>query len=540
MPIIAARSLHVAEPGAQRGRLDREVGRKRFDRLADLADERGQRRAAIARDLAEEQVERLDVRRAFVQRVDLLVADVLLDRIILAVAAAAEDLQRHREQLVDLLAAVALDQRQHEIVERIELRVLALPAAELDAILNVRGPQHHAAQALGERLLQHQHAAHVGMADDLDARRTLVGLLLEGGALHANARVLERVAVRGRQRRHRLGADAHARVLDDVEHLLDAVVDLAEQEAATRRAVAERELAGRARAQAHLVLDLGDDGPVARAELAVGLDPELGHDEQGQALGAGPGAFGPREHHVHDVGAVVEVAVGDEALDALEQVLVARDVLRARRAGADIAPRVRLGQHHGRAPVAVEHVLHVALLLRRRAELVDHLHHEVAEQVEAQRRVAAREHLERGPLHARRGAEAAELLGQLELVPAAAVVCLERLAIAGRQLDVAARAELDARAIAAREDRRPRRQHDLEQAIERRARGRLVHLAERPLAERGALDLEDLEELEERVAKIRPVVMDGRHALLIPLVPRPRLRDRAAARSIASRRGCGH
>ena len=53
----------------------------------------GQRDATIANDLAEEEVLSLDRRGALVERVDLGVADVLLDRIVLQIAGAAERLQ---------------------------------------------------------------------------------------------------------------------------------------------------------------------------------------------------------------------------------------------------------------------------------------------------------------------------------------------------------------------------------------------------------------------------------------------------------------
>ena len=50
----------------------------------------GKRLAPVAHDLAEEEVERLDRGGALVERVDLGVADVLLDRIVLQEARSAE------------------------------------------------------------------------------------------------------------------------------------------------------------------------------------------------------------------------------------------------------------------------------------------------------------------------------------------------------------------------------------------------------------------------------------------------------------------
>jgi hypothetical protein len=62
--------------------------------LADLVGDPGQRGALVADDLAEQQVERLDRRRALVEGVDLRVADVLLDRVVLGEPGPAEGLQR--------------------------------------------------------------------------------------------------------------------------------------------------------------------------------------------------------------------------------------------------------------------------------------------------------------------------------------------------------------------------------------------------------------------------------------------------------------
>jgi hypothetical protein len=54
----------------------------------------------VARNLAEEEVLRLDRGGAFVQRVDLGIADVLLDRVVLQKSGAAERLQGFRQALV--------------------------------------------------------------------------------------------------------------------------------------------------------------------------------------------------------------------------------------------------------------------------------------------------------------------------------------------------------------------------------------------------------------------------------------------------------
>ena len=76
-----------------------------------------ERDAAVTSDLAEEEVLSLDGRRAFVQRVDLGVADVLLDRVVLQEAGSTEGLQAVRQVLVRTLGADALDDREQQVVD---------------------------------------------------------------------------------------------------------------------------------------------------------------------------------------------------------------------------------------------------------------------------------------------------------------------------------------------------------------------------------------------------------------------------------------
>ena len=70
-----------------------------------------QRPALVASDLAEEEVLRLNRRGAFVKRVDLGVADVLLDRVVLQEARTAERLQRFRQALIGAFGADTLHDR---------------------------------------------------------------------------------------------------------------------------------------------------------------------------------------------------------------------------------------------------------------------------------------------------------------------------------------------------------------------------------------------------------------------------------------------
>src|SRR5580698_760754 len=73
--------------------LQTAVARFRRRELADLPEQVGERRALVPHDLAEVQVHALNGGRALIEAVDLGVPDVLLDRVVLQVAGAAEGLQ---------------------------------------------------------------------------------------------------------------------------------------------------------------------------------------------------------------------------------------------------------------------------------------------------------------------------------------------------------------------------------------------------------------------------------------------------------------
>jgi hypothetical protein len=322
-----------------------------------------------------------------------------------------------------------------------------------------------------------------------------------------SAGVGQRVAVRGRQRGHRLGGNAHARVLDDVEHL-----------ARSRRGRRRPGGLGTAwvapRVSSHVaeaLMPILCSTLVTKAPLRAPSEPSsstqnLGTRNMPRPLVPGRRALGPRQHQVHDVLRLIEVAVGDEALHALEVVLVAGDVDGLGGAGADVGASVGLGEHHRPAPAPLEEVLQVAPLLLLGAELVDDLGVEVPEQVERQGRVGPRQELEPGPRHRRRRAEPAQVLGQLELVPAVLVVGLEGPGEAGRQGHVASAVEVDADPIALGEAGRELAGDELGQTLERGARAVGVEAGERAVAQDGLVDREHLEQVEEGVAEVGEVV----------------------------------
>ena len=163
-------------------------------------------------------------------------------------------------------------------------------------------------------------------------------------------------------------SDLHPDVSDDLEHLPDAVVRVAEESPHRRLAVAEDELAGRGAEDAHLVFDVGGDHPIGTQQLPSLRVEQLRRDhEQRQTLGPRAAlpldALRARKDAVDDVLGRVVGGPGDEALGPRE---VPVPVVGEGGAGApepDVGARIGLGEHHRHGPVALEDELGESLLL---------------------------------------------------------------------------------------------------------------------------------------------------------------------------------
>ncbi len=156
-----------------------------------------------------------------------------------------------------------------------------------------------------------------------------------------------------------LDADRQALVVHHGEHGGEAAVRLADQVA---DGAVEVHHAGGRGLDAHLVLDGAAVHRVARAEAAVGLDQELGHQEQRDAARAGRRVGQARQHQVDDVGGEVLLAAGDEDLGAGEGVAAVGARFGAGAQQAQVAARVRLGQAHGAGPFAAVQARQVGAL----------------------------------------------------------------------------------------------------------------------------------------------------------------------------------
>ena len=193
------------------------------------------------------------------------------------------------------------------------------------------------------------------MVDDRHPRRRLVPALSEVGRLHALLRVFECVEVAGRERCRSLDANRHASVLDNEEHLPDAVVDVPDEITDRRLVHAEGQFARRRSSNPHLVLEVRGDNPVSFAERAIFVDVVLGDDEHRQALGPGLGPRTTCKNEVDDVLVVVVLGRRDEPLNALDVPHIAVDVGGLRDARADVGAGVGFGEHHRGAPVPFDH-----------------------------------------------------------------------------------------------------------------------------------------------------------------------------------------
>ncbi|MEJ2579846.1 MAG: hypothetical protein P8Z68_12260 [Kineosporiaceae bacterium] len=179
----------------------------------------------------------------------------------------------------------------------------------------------------------------------------------------------------------------------------------------------ETDLAGGGDLEAHLVLDVGDEGAVALAEFPGGeVDVVLRDDEQGQALRPRAVAFGAGQDVVHDVVVDVGVTGGDEPLDAGDLPLAVGTLHGLGPAGADVGTGIRFGEHHGRPPSLVDHVFGEQLLVLG-AQGVQHLGEGGTGGVDVHRRVRPEDEFGDRPADARRDRGAAEFGGGVGAPP---------------------------------------------------------------------------------------------------------------------------
>jgi hypothetical protein len=171
---------------------------------------------------------------------------------------------------------------------------------------------------------------------------------------------------------------------------------------------------------AELVLDRMRAHVVARAERAVGIEQELGHQKQRDAPGSLRRIGQPRQHQVDDVVREIVLAVGDEDLLPGDAVAAVARALGAGAQRADVGAGLRLGELHGAHPLARDELGQIGaleLVAAVRDERIDAGHGEHRAEPEGQGgRVP---HLDAGGVDGLRQILAAPLRGRGQTIPAA-------------------------------------------------------------------------------------------------------------------------
>ena len=217
--------------------------------------------------------------------------------------------------------------------------------------------------------------------------------------------------------RHALHRRAEARGVHEGEHGLEALVGLADDPAG---GTVEVEHGSGRGLDAHLVLERGADHAVARAEGAVGIRDDLGHDEERDAARALGCIRQAREHDVDDVLGEVVLAGADEDLVAVEPVAAVAAVFGLGGDLPEIGAALRLGEAHRAGPAALGQRRHVDVLQRLGRVLHDRVHAAEREAgIHRERPVGSAGHLALEQAHAHRQALAAVLGGVREALPAA-------------------------------------------------------------------------------------------------------------------------
>ena len=328
--------------------------------------------ALLHHGLAAQQVQCLDAVRALVDHVQAVVAPELLHGVLARVAVAAVDLDGQAVGLQAPLRGPGFDNGRKQVQQQARLGARGLAGAGALLVHQARGVQAQRKRALHIGLLRQQHAAHVGVRHQRHLR--LQRVLGSGrAALQALARVLQRGQIAAVAVHHRAHAHADARLVHHVEHARQALVRPAHEFTLAVVLVTKRQHGGRGATPAGLVDQARQRHVVAWPQAAIGVDAELGHGEQRNALDPGRRARDARQHQVHDVLAQLVVAARDEdlaALDAVGAIGLRRGAGgQVRQAGAGL----RLGQRHGAEETARKQRRQVFGLLRLAAEALDHI-----------------------------------------------------------------------------------------------------------------------------------------------------------------------
>ena len=331
----------------------------RLQEFRDGVEELAEVAPGMRRQLAADEIERLDAVGALVEHGDAGIAGELLDAVLADVAVAAVDLHAAVGVLEGEVGEQRLHDRRHQrakvlgILPRLRVRRL-LGAVDRPAD---PGGERPAAFRLGAHA--HEIAAHVGMHDDRVGRLVRRLGARQRAALQALLGVGDGALVGGLGDAEALDADAEPLRIHHREHRRHALVRRADEPALR---IVEIDLAGGGCFDAHLVLEPGATDAVARPRPAILARQQLRHQEQADPLDAGRRIGQPGEDEVDDVFGQVLLARRDEDLRAGERVAAIVVGLGLGAQQAEIGAAMRLGEAHGARPGALDHLGQEALL----------------------------------------------------------------------------------------------------------------------------------------------------------------------------------
>ena len=272
------------------------------------------------------------------------------------------DLDAERGDLAAAVAEPGLDHGGQQVDARLGRGADTRVGVALGGIERGGGRVNEPAHGLVGGLHGHQHAAHVGVADDRH-RVAAAAAVADGMALDPLLGVGERRLIGALADRQALQADQHPGVVHHGEHAGHAPVLLAHEVTDRAARIAVGHDAGRRGVDAELVLERDAAQVVARARRAVRAGQELGHDKNAQTLGAGGRVGRAGEDHVDDVLGTVVLAPGDEDLLTGDEIVIAvRHGPGLER--AHVRAGLGFGQFHGPGPGTRDQLGQVGRLLR--------------------------------------------------------------------------------------------------------------------------------------------------------------------------------
>ena len=265
-------------------------------------------------------------------------------------------LHRQRCDFQTHFGAVALDQRHHELVKGLVVLAHLRIGMVVGSVKGRSGHAGHGPATFHISAHRHEHAAHIGMVDDGCTRANGA---VDRAALHPVLRKTHGRLVRPFRDGYALDAHAVTGGVHHDEHVLQTAVFLTDQIAHRTAMVAKLQHCGGACLDSHLVLNADAMHIVGCTQCAIGIDLELGHDEQADALHTLWRALYPGQHQMNDVLGHVVLTPGDEDLGTKDVERTIGQRLGTGTHRCQITASLRLGEVHGAGPLAADQLLQV-------------------------------------------------------------------------------------------------------------------------------------------------------------------------------------